>query len=190
VAYEQVSGNRYIKRIYFFLQQLTSSRNSWFSLTFTNSAAIVQFAIELHDLLVAELQNLLPSGSFSTECLFQTIPTYFSQVSVKKGGNVLGLDSETQNAFLWLLTGTFQTAGHETTARPLMLAYNALLEDYAIFVGANVAWRYINYVDSTHDPLASYGAANIALMKSVSAKYDLAQVFQTKSPSGFKLSAM
>jgi hypothetical protein len=190
VTYEQVAGNRYVKHITFFFQQLTSSRNTWFSLTFTNSAAIVQFAIELHDLLVAELQNLLPAGSFSTECLFQPIPTYFSQISVQKGGNVLGLDSETQNALLWLLTGTFQTAAHEATARPLMLAYNALLEDYATFVGGNVAWRYINYVDSTQDPLASYGAANIALMKSVSAKYDPAQVFQTKSPSGFKLSAM
>jgi hypothetical protein len=109
---------------------------------------------------------------------------------VKKGGNVLGLSSETQNALLWLVTGTFQTAAHEATARPLMLAYNALLEDYATFVRGNVAWRYINYVDSTQDPLASYGAANIGLMKSVSAKCDPAQIFQMKSPSGFKLSAM
>jgi hypothetical protein len=109
---------------------------------------------------------------------------------VDSHGNVLGLDCETQNALLQLLTGTFQTAAHEATARPLMLAYNALPEDYATFVGGNVAWRYISYVDSTQDPLASYGAANIALMKSISAKYCPAQGFQTKSPSGFKLSAM
>jgi hypothetical protein len=149
VTYEQVAGNRYVKHTVFFFRQLTSGRNTWFSLTFTNSAVIFQFVIELHDLLVAELQNLLPAGSFSTECLFQPIPTYFSQISVKKGANVLGLDSETQNALLWLVAGTFQTAAHRATAGPLMPAYNALLQDYATFIGGNVAWRYINYVDST-----------------------------------------
>jgi len=109
---------------------------------------------------------------------------------VGKGGNVLGLDSEKHNAILWLLTGAFTTAAAEAIARPKLLAFNAALDAYATSVGGNVAWRYLNYVDSTQDPLASYGAANIALMKAVSAKYDLAQVFQKKSPSGFKLSAL
>jgi hypothetical protein len=148
------------------------------------------YAASLHDELVATLLTLIPAANFVTQCLFQPMPTYVADISVSKGGNVLGLDSEKNNALLWLLTGAFTTAAEEAIARPYLANFSASVEAYAESIGSNVAWRYLNYVDPTEDPLASYGTDNIAFMKNVSAKYDPTGVFQSKSPAGFKLSAM
>lgn len=47
----------------------------------------------------------------------------------------------------------------------------------------------MNYASQYLDPLGSYGATNVAKMKTVSHKYDPAQVFQELQPGHFKLDA-
>jgi hypothetical protein len=46
------------------------------------------------------------------------------------------------------------------------------LEAYAESIGANTAFRYLNYVHPSRKPLQSYGAKNVAFMKEVAAGYD------------------
>lgn len=47
-----------------------------------------------------------------------------------------------------------------------------------------------SYADKTQNPLATYGAENIAFMKDVAAKYDPSGIFQTRQPGGFKLAKL
>ncbi|KAH8700860.1 hypothetical protein BGW36DRAFT_447684 [Talaromyces proteolyticus] len=54
--------------------------------------------------------------------------------------------------------------------------------------GVNVRYRYMNYAAKWQDPIVSYGAAQVAKLREVAAKYDPFGFFQTKVRGGFKLS--
>jgi hypothetical protein len=59
---------------------------------------------------------------------------------------------------------------------------------FAAGAGKSNPWIYTNYANKTQDPLAGYGADNVAKIKAVAAKYDPAAVFQNLQPGGFKVS--
>jgi hypothetical protein len=47
---------------------------------------------------------------------------------------------------------------------------------------------YLDYADTTQDPLKSYGSENVEKMKAAAKKYDPFGVFQDLVPGGFKIS--
>lgn len=53
--------------------------------------------------------------------------------------------------------------------------------------GKSNEYEYLNYAAPGQDPVASYGAANQAGLRSVSRKYDPDQIFQKGVPGAFKL---
>lgn len=142
----------------------------------------------MHDELVDELKILLPVGTFSTQCLFQPLPTLFAKHSVERGGNMLGLDRVDDNALLWLITGATDTSEQGAIMREKLTAYSATLKDFGEARNSSIDWQYLNYADVTQDPLGSYGKDNVEFMRDVAAKYDPSSVFQEKVVSGRKLS--
>lgn len=73
----------------------------------------------------------------------------------------------------------FQIAGDEVISR---------IREYAESVGLDNPYLYLDYAYGNQDPLASYGAENVAKMKAAAAKYDPTGVFQHLVPGGFKIS--
>jgi len=73
----------------------------------------------------------------------------------------------------------FQQAGADLVDR---------IRAYAVSIGANNPYLYLDYADITQDPLASYGAENVKKMKAAAKKYDPQGVFQNLVPGGFKIS--
>lgn len=144
----------------------------------------------MHDELVEELKRVMPAGNFSTQCLFQPVPTLFTKHSIQRGGNVLGLDDVKHNALLWLITGTTLTVDQEKIMRNKLTKFSADLDLYAKSLDLKINWQYLNYVDQTQNPLKSYGQKNIDFLRKVAAKYDPTQFFQKKVVSGWKLSKM
>lgn len=116
------------------------------------------------------------------------MPTLFAEESVRRGGNVLGLDQVKENTLLWLLVGSTETPEESVIMREKLAAFSAALESYAESEGLNIGWQYLNYVDETQNPLKSYGKSNVDFMRKVAAKYDLSGVFQSKVVSGWKIS--
>jgi hypothetical protein len=163
-------------------------RQNWFSLTFKNDIRIIKRAALLHDELVNQLSTLIPSKNFTTSCLFQPMPVLFAQRSKQRGGNVLGLDQLGENALLWSIVGSTHTVEEYAIMRERLMVYVAAVEAFAVSQDLNVDWRYLNYVDSTQDPLKSYGQRNVEFMRKVAAKYDPSGIFQTKVVSGWKIS--
>ncbi|KAH9875025.1 hypothetical protein J1614_004513 [Plenodomus biglobosus] len=163
-------------------------QQNWFSLTFKNDVRIIKRASEMHDELAKQLSTLIPSQNFTTSCLFQPMPTLIAQHSTRHGGNVLGLDQVEENALLWSIIGSTQTAEEHAIMREKLMDYVATLEDFAVSEDLNVDWRYLNYVDGTQDPLKSYGKRNVDFMREVAAKYDPSGMFQSKVVSGWKIS--
>ena len=62
------------------------------------------------------------------------------------------------------------------------------VKSYAQAKGKLLEYEFMNDASYSQNPLASYGAANLAKLKAVSKKYDPVQVFQTLQNSGFLLS--
>lgn len=116
------------------------------------------------------------------------MPAYFAQRGVAAGGNVLGMDKVTENSILWLVQSAYETAEQAAIAREKMSAMTDAIEEYAISVGGNVPWRYLNYANEAQNPLKSYGAENVEFMNKVAARYDPSGVFQKQMVSGWKLS--
>jgi hypothetical protein len=48
-------------------------------------------------------------------------------------------------------------------------------------------FQYINYADTSKDPIGSYGEENVEHLRQMSRKYDPKGVFQRQVPGGFKL---
>jgi hypothetical protein len=73
----------------------------------------------------------------------------------------------------------FQQAGTDLVNR---------IRAYAVSIGADNPYVYLDYADKTQDPLSGYGTENIKKMKVASKKYDPLGVFQRLVPGGFKIS--
>lgn len=145
-------------------------------------------AARLHEQFVADWEAQSPDGDFITQLILQAVPTVFSRHSAARGGNVLGLDRETDNAVMIQCTLAVHGAEQAALARRRMGAYRAEVTRAAEALGAALDWEYIGYADASQDPLRSYGEANVRKMRDVAARYDPAGVFQTRMPGGFKIS--
>lgn len=73
---------------------------------------------------------------------------------------------------------------------PIYIESMKEIEAYAKSVDGNVDFRYLNYSDSSQDPLRSYGKENVKKMREAAAKYDPTGIFQTRVPGGFKVSSI
>src|SRR6186713_1695065 len=66
-------------------------------MTFANDTRIYEKIVELHETMVNEWKAETSDPDFITQCVFQSIPTFFAQHSIKKGGNMLGLERLNEN---------------------------------------------------------------------------------------------
>lgn len=123
---------------------------------------------------------------------FQPLPSYMPQISKRKGGNVLGLDSSgggSPNAIIWNPAVSVSSGEADyALAQARLYAMAAQLRAYAASVGGLVDFVYMNYADGAEDVLGSYGAENVRFIGEVAARYDPEGVFQRRVPGGFKIS--
>ncbi|KAG9252672.1 uncharacterized protein F5Z01DRAFT_222314 [Emericellopsis atlantica] len=163
--------------------------DTWFTSCFKNDPRIISKASQLHDQLVEELKAFIPDGDFITQCLFQPLPALFGQRCVEAGGNVMGVERQKDNGILFLAVVMAKTPEQEAFARPKIHTWIQQVRAFAATLeGGDLEWVYLNYADSSQDPLGSYGADNIKKMKAAAAKYDPHEVFQELCPGGFKIS--
>ena len=81
--------------------------------------------------------------------MFQSIPTSFSKHSVAKGGNVLGLDKETENVVMLLYNIAVKSPELEVLARKKLFASGETMKKYAASLDGLINWTYLNYADGT-----------------------------------------
>ncbi|KAG9199276.1 hypothetical protein G6514_008623 [Epicoccum nigrum] len=170
------------------LEQAVGYHDVWFTLTFKNDVKIYQKFIQLHEEFVNEWKSVSSDPDFITQLMFQSIPTGFSKHSIAKGGNVLGLDKETENVVMLLYNIAVKSPELEILARKKLFASGETMKRFAASLDGLINWIYLNYADGTQDPLSSYGPDNVAKIRAAAKKYDPKQVFQTRVPGGFKIS--
>lgn len=145
-------------------------------------------ASETHDTLVEELKTIVPDGNMLSQCIFQPLPRLYTEKSIEAGGNVLGLERQTEDGLLLLALVEVPTADQRAAAYPKVKVWIEALQAFASSIGVDQEWIYLNYANPCQDALGSYGAENVNFMKKVAAKYDPEEVFQKLCHGGFKLS--
>jgi hypothetical protein len=163
------------------------SRTVWFTLCFH---AVREMIIKAESLLLELINDLNALGyadeDMSSMFSFQPLPQ-----SWVREGNVLGLDESLKEDAILFLAQTFvQTREMEAFFQRRFAAVTAELEEYAVEIGADTPFRYMNYVHPTQDPLASYGEKNVAFIRDVAKEYDPTGFFQDRVSGGFKISAV
>ena len=118
---------------------------------------------------------------------FQPLPRLFTQHSLERGGNVLGLDRYKDNNVLFLLDMAWTGAENDAKIRSLADRVFTNLTTYLQTARALKDFQYINYAFQDQDPLGGYGDVALGKIKAASKKYDPGQVFQKLVPGGFKL---
>lgn len=118
--------------------------------------------------------------------IWQPLPTW---AAYNTPTNALGLDTIlTSPSILWMILVQVDTAAQEAITNQYLAALTANLQAYAEAAQADVDWVYLNYAAPSQNPIGTYGAANVQLIKDVAAAYDPEGFFQTRVPGGFKIS--
>ncbi|KAF4456136.1 hypothetical protein F53441_1691 [Fusarium austroafricanum] len=170
------------------LELVAGYRNVWFAITFKNKLDMYNKALDLHKQFVNDWKAQSPDGDFICHAIFQAMPTVFSKHSLERGGNVVGLDREKDNAVMFQVQLMINGVEQEKIARERMVRFRKTIKQYSVDQGAAVEWEYLNYADFTQDPLSTYGHKNVEFISKVAKKYDPKGVFQTRLPGGFKIS--
>ncbi|RYO82820.1 hypothetical protein DL766_006238 [Monosporascus sp. MC13-8B] len=160
----------------------------WFTLTFKLDIRIVKKSTDVFEQFVERLEGVIPDGNFTHYMVLQPLPASFAKHSVAHGGNVLGLDRVHEDCILFMTILEVATSQLAETVYPSFKAAVEEVESYAKSVDGNIEFRYLNYCDSSQDPLGSYGKENIKKMRDAAAKYDPDGIFQKRVPGGFKIS--
>ena len=141
--------------------------------------------------MVEDFKTHIPDGDFWTQCLFQPLPKLFGQRSAEAGGNITGVQNQTEDGLLFQASAMVRTAEQEAFAYPKIKAWIEEIKVFAATIeGGNLPWIYLNYADKSQDPLSSYGKENLQKLREVSKRYDPQQVFQRLCAGGFKISAV
>ena len=164
-------------------------RNGQSTVTFKNDRRILARAMELNEQYVQNLTQAVGAENFTSMIFFQPLPSFFGNISMQEGGNMLGLEDQDDNAILW--TGFVSVASGPVglaKAQYWMSVMITELKSYAASLGYGERLVYMNYADPSQDPIGSYGKANIDHIRQVAAKYDPTGAFQSRVPGGFKIS--
>ena len=119
--------------------------------------------------------------------LFQGITLPEVQAMAKRGGNPLGLAASDAPFYLIHVACWWENASDDATVYAAASKILTAIKAQAKSLGVQNDYLYMNYASEFEDVIASYGAANKARLKSIAAKYDPTQVFQTLQPGYFKL---
>jgi hypothetical protein len=87
----------------------------------------------------------------------------------------------------WTTLVDWTNAADDDAARSVSIETEKTWNKLSRERGFAVDFLYMNDTSREQNPLASYGAANIAKLKSIAAKYDPTRVFQTLQNDGFLL---
>jgi hypothetical protein len=144
------------------------------------------FLVDTFFTLVPDIQNL--PGAFPTISI-QAITEGQLKGMQKNGGNALGLNPAKGPYFVMNMSAPFKNAADQDAIFKFFSTIIKKVKAEAKSKGLDNDYIYMNYASQFFDPVASYGAANVAKLVAVSKKYDPSQVFQYLQPGHFKLTA-
>ncbi|KFY26447.1 hypothetical protein V491_01305 [Pseudogymnoascus sp. VKM F-3775] len=162
---------------------------NWFTGMATNNLEALTIIDDLHHKYVPMMQAAAPSSNFSTLVELQPVTNSMVDNSVKRGGNILGLERVVKDGpvLMWLVSLTVDTEENQNAILPIAREFVDAINEAEKKAGHWIDWIYLNYAWKDEKPYSYYGNDNIKLLNTVSQKYDYNGVFQKLRQTGFKL---
>lgn len=156
------------------------------TLTVGNSASLISAIFDITNFTVQSVlsvhgDTIIPALSF------QPLPAAITSKANLTGGNSLGLDPSDGPLINVLLDFAWVDAADDARIEAASKEWVQRASDAAKAVGKSNPYLYLNYAEKWQDPIASYGAANVARLRQTSGEYDPDRIFQRAVPGGFKL---
>ncbi|WYZ41154.1 hypothetical protein EsH8_V_000049 [Colletotrichum jinshuiense] len=130
---------------------------------------------------VSDISGIIPV--FVTQGI--TVPMLEKMTA--NGGNPLGLAAEDGPFYIMQLCAMWDNKEDDDAVYQFMSGVLDKIKAEARARGVDNDYVYMNYASQFQNVVGSYGAENVARLKSISAKYDPQQVFQKLQPGYFKL---
>lgn len=174
------------------LFNLTAQLNSAAGERNLYSAIIFKATTEIFTEVDAIIQRVIARGSAdapytSCQAQYQPIPRVFTDLSLKRGGNVLGLERVKDNSILLSFILHWVDPTKDEAVRQVADDVLSEVTAYTKEAGGFRPFQYLNYAYESQDPIGSYGDENVNYLQKVSQDYDPKQVFQELVPGGWKL---
>jgi hypothetical protein len=106
---------------------------------------------------------------------------------VTNGTNLFGLTAGKTDYVNIDMTAAYNDASDDKLIEATMNDIVAKQRTFLKSHGHLIDFIYLNYADISQDVYGSWGANNVAKLKSASRKYDPKGVFQTMVPGGYKI---
>jgi hypothetical protein len=155
----------------------------------TNTLEALTIIDDLHHKYATMMQAAAPNSNFSTLVELQPVTNSMVDNSVKRGGNILGLERVVKDGpvLMWLVSLTVDTEENQKVILPIAREFVDAINKAEKKAGHWIDWVYLNYAWKDEKPFSHYGKDNIKLLHTVSKKYDHNGVFQKLRQTGFKL---
>ncbi|PYH90414.1 FAD-binding domain-containing protein [Aspergillus ellipticus CBS 707.79] len=156
--------------------------------TYLNRAEVMLEAVKILSKQIRIAKSLAQGKDFRILLVFQPWVPLFWKDSKARGGNVLGLERFHHNMINIVWDYFWDNKTDDSLFYQLAQSGQQELDQYARSTGTYNEFVYLNYADSTQNPLRGYGPDNVEFMRQVAKKYDPEGVFQRLVPGGFKIS--
>ncbi|KAK7908652.1 fad linked oxidase-like protein [Apiospora marii] len=125
------------------------------------------------------------TGANQTFVIQPVVPNVATQ-GLAKGGNSMGIPAE--NHIWWTTLVDWTDPKDDEKVRSVSIETTEQWKKLGQERGLHLPFLYMNDASRDQNPLATYGAENIARLKEISLKYDPTQLFQKHQNGGFLLS--
>lgn len=118
--------------------------------------------------------------------VIQPWPSTLAAAGNARGGNPLGLPSESFQS--WTTLVDWADASQDQQVRQVSINTANSWQSLSQQRGLSESFLFMNDASREQDPLASYGSANLAKLKTIATKYDPTGFFQKQQNNGFLVS--
>jgi hypothetical protein len=153
-------------------------------MSFKRNAAMMEELFKIADSTLQPIKNV---EGLQYTISFQSLPNSAYKQGATRGGNSLGLDTETDDIVFTLLTATWANRGDDTKVYSAGQALYNQAKSKSAALGVAKGFEYLNYAAKWQDPIAGYGSASVSRLTAAAKKYDPQQVFQRLVQGGFKI---
>ncbi|KAF2198554.1 FAD-binding domain-containing protein [Delitschia confertaspora ATCC 74209] len=140
---------------------------------------------EIHKRYLSMLNTSIASSA-NLSYTIQPVGTAGVKAGAARGGNTLGLYPAAQSWHASLVEWTSEE--DDTSAHGMVNTMGKSVEELSRNEKSYYPFQFMNDASYTQNPLASYGAQNLAKLRDVGKAYDPDGLFQTLQNSGFLLS--
>ncbi|KFA54288.1 hypothetical protein S40293_04840 [Stachybotrys chartarum IBT 40293] len=153
-------------------------------LTFVNDLDTIK---GVYNLTIEVMNTVSHIPNLTWDFQFEPMSRHVIEASNAKGGNVMGLDSATEDLLVLFLMPLWEDAQYDSEVHAAAELWYNSIKEYTISRGKDHTWEFANYAAWFQDPMASYGPENLQFLQDVSRKYDPSGLFQKAVRGGYKL---